>query len=69
LKSKELEEFGADIFIKGVLHYDLMHKLIQWSEDSNGRLSSKIHDLIMDFSFHPQIGEEIALNVLNERIV
>jgi len=30
---------------------------------------SKIHDSIMDFSFHPLIGEEIAMGVLNERLV
>lgn len=30
---------------------------------------SKIHDLIMDFSFHKSIGEEIAMTVLNERII
>lgn len=46
-----------------------MHKIIQRSEEGNSRLCSKIHDLVMDFSFHPQIGEEISMSVLNERIV
>ena len=35
IKSKELEEFGTDLLIKGILHYDLIHKIIQRSEDSN----------------------------------
>lgn len=69
IKSKELEEFGTDLLIKGILHYDLIHKIIQRSEDSNSWLCSKIHDLLMDFSFHPLIGEEITMSVLNERII
>ena len=68
IKSKELEEQGTDLFLKGISHYDLMHKIIQRSEEGNSWLCSKIHDLVMDFSFHPLIGEEISMGVLNDRI-
>jgi hypothetical protein len=32
-------------------------KLLQKSEEGNTRLTNKIHEVLLDFSFHPKLGE------------
>jgi len=35
IKNKEIEERGMELFVKGILHYDIMNKLIWRAEESN----------------------------------
>lgn len=36
---------------------NIVLKLLQKSEESNTRMTNKIHECLLDFSYHPKIGE------------
>ena len=43
-------------------------KLLQRSEEGNTRLTNKIHECLLDYSFHPRIGEAHVASFILQRI-
>lgn len=43
-------------------------KLLQRSEEGNTRLTNKIHECLLDYSFHPRIGEAHVSSYILQRI-
>ena len=44
---------------------EVVPKLLLKSEESNTRLTNKIHETLLDLSYHPKIGEDLtALAIL-----
>ena len=68
VSSSKLEEKGIDIFVRLVTDYDLINKLLERSEESNARISSKAQETLIDFSFHPIIGEGFVSTYLISRL-
>lgn len=48
---------AIDIFKKTFIDRNVVLKLLQKSEEGNTRVTNKIHECLLDFSFHPKIGE------------
>lgn len=46
----------------------VVEKLLLHSEQSNTRVTNKIHESILDMSYQPQIGEDIACIAVLEQI-
>lgn len=40
-----------------VVERNVVHKMLLKSEEGNTRITNKIHEILLDFSFHPGIGE------------
>jgi len=43
-------------------------KLLVKSEESNTRITNKIHEALLDLSYHPKIGEDFIANSLIAQI-
>ena len=67
ISAKELEEKGVDTLVQGITQTELIPKMLLKSEEGS-RVTSKIHEALMDFSFHPVIGEKLVSSYLIERI-
>ena len=66
--SKYIEEKGLECFVRNTTDLDIISKLLVKSEDGNARSVSKVHEAVMDFSYHPGIGEGFAATYLISRI-
>lgn len=66
--SKYVEEKGLECFVRNVTDQDIISKLLLKSEDGNARSVSKVHEAVMDFSYHPGIGEGFAATYLISRL-
>ena len=68
ISSSKLEEKGIDVFVRMVTDYDIINKLLERSEEVNSRISSKAQEALIDFSFHPMIGEGFVSTYLISRL-
>jgi len=58
ISSAKIEQSNAiEIFKKVFIERNIVLKLLQKSEEGNTRMTNKIHECLLDFSFHPKIGE------------
>lgn len=49
---------ALNTFKNAIIHErNVLHKLLLKSEEGNTRITNKIHEILLDFSFHPGIGE------------
>ena len=51
-----------------IVQEEIIQKLLLKSEESNTRLTNKIHEALLDLSYHPKIGEDIVSSAILERI-
>lgn len=68
VSSSKLEEKGLDVFVRLVTEYEIISKLLDKSEEGNTRISNKAQEGIIDFSFHPMIGEGFSSTYLMSRL-
>ena len=68
VSSSKLEEKGIDIFVRMVTEFEIVNKLLERSEEGNSRISSKAQETLIDFSFHPMIGEGFVSTYLISRL-
>lgn len=68
VSSSKLEEKGLDIFVRMVTEFEIITKLLEKSEEGNNRISSKAQEGLIDFSFHPMIGEGFVSTYLISRL-
>ena len=48
------------VFVKVLHEEQIVLNFLQKSEESNTRLTNKIHEALLDLSYHPKIGENIV---------
>jgi hypothetical protein len=46
----------------------IVSKLLLKSEESNTRITNKVHEALLDLSYHPKIGEDFVAKVLIQQI-
>jgi len=68
VSSSKLEEKGLDVFVRLVTELEIVIKLLNKSEEGNARISTKAQEALIDFSFHPMIGEGFVSTYLTSRI-
>lgn len=68
VSSSKLEEKGLDIFVRMISEYEIVIKLLEKSEEGNARISNKAQEGLIDFSFHPMIGEGFVAAYLISRL-
>ena len=70
ISSSKLDQDPAAIamFRSMVAEEEIVQKLLLKSEESNTRLTNKIHETLLDLSYHPKFGEDIASQAILERI-
>ena len=47
---------------------NIVPKLLLKSEESNTRLTNKIHEALLDLSYHPKVGEDLVAAAILQRI-
>ena len=47
---------------------EIVPRLLLKSEESNTRLTNKIHEALLDLSYHPKVGEDLVSAAILERI-
>ena len=57
------------MFRQMIINEEIVPKMLLKSEESNTRLTNKIHESLLDLSYHPKIGEDLVSQALIERIV
>ena len=57
------------VFRQMITQEEVIPKLLLKSEESNTRLTNKIHETLLDLSYHPKVGEDLASQAIIERIV
>ena len=70
ISSSKLDQDPAAIamFKQMVAEEEIVQKLLLKSEESNTRLTNKIHETLLDLSYHPKFGEDIVSQAILERI-
>eukprot|EP00347_Sterkiella_histriomuscorum_P001332 403372439 len=69
ITSPKLENSSAiESFKKTFIDRNAVLKLLQKSEEGNTRMTNKIHECLLDFSFHPKIGEAHVSSFILQRI-
>lgn len=59
--SPKVEQQGiVDSFKNVIIERNIVAKLLQKGEEGNTRLTNKIHEALLDLSFHPKFGEAHA---------
>lgn len=53
----ENSDLAIDNFKRVFIERSITLKLLQRSEEGNTRITNKIHECLLDYSFHPRIGE------------
>lgn len=51
-----------------IIERNIVSKLLLKGEEGNTRLTNKIHETLLDLSFHPKIGEAHASSFILQRI-
>ena len=67
ISSSKVDQDPASIaiFLQMITEEEVVPKLLLKSEESNTRLTNKIHETLLDLSYHPKIGEDLtALAIL-----
>jgi hypothetical protein len=69
ITSAKLEQSKAiEVFKNTFIERNIVTKLLQKSEEGNTRMTNKIHECLLDFSFHPKIGEAHVSSFILQRI-
>lgn len=70
ISSSKLDQDPASIamFRQMIIQEEVVPRLLLKSEESNTRLTNKIHEALLDLSYHPKIGEDLASAAILERI-
>lgn len=70
ITSAKIEETSGvmEAFKNVFIARNIVMKLLQKSEESNTRITNKIHECLLDFSFHPKIGEAHCSSFILQRI-
>ena len=63
VSSAKLEQF-----LRFIADAELVPKFLAKTEDGNVRVISKVHEALIDFAFHPSIGEGFVATYLIARI-
>lgn len=65
ITSSKLEIVGTiEIFKDIFIERNIVYKLLLKSEEGNTRLTNKIHETLLDFSYHPKIGENHVSSII-----
>ena len=65
VSSSKLEEMGEIENIKKIIiEKNIISKLLQKSEEGNTRMTNKIHETLLDLSFHPKVGEALLTSFI-----
>ena len=56
------------MFRKLLAQEEVVPNLLLKSEESNTRLTNKIHEALLDLSYHPKIGEDLVSQAILDRI-
>ena len=57
-----------NMFVDTLRREEIIAKLLLKSEESNTRLTNKIHEALLDLSYHPKIGEDLVAMAILLRI-
>ena len=69
ITSAKLEQSKAiEVFKNTFIERNIVTKLLQKSEEGNTRMTNKIHECLLDFSFHPKIAEAHVSSFILQRI-
>ena len=60
---------AMEMFRQMIISENIAAKLLLKSEESNTRLTNKIHETLLDLSYQPKIGEDLVSQAIIERIV
>ena len=59
---------AISVFTEMLSTEDIIRKLLLKSEESNTRLTNKIHEALLDLSYHPKVGEDFVAAAILEQI-
>lgn len=59
---------SINVFVKVVTNDRIVLKFLQKSEESNTRLTNKIHEALLDLSYHPKVGENLVAQAILDQI-
>ena len=62
------DQASIAIFRQIITQEEVVPKLLLKSEESNTRLTNKIHEALLDLSYHPKIGEDLVSQAILDRI-
>lgn len=70
ISSSKVDQDPASIaiFLQMITEEEVVPKLLLKSEESNTRLTNKIHETLLDLSYHPKIGEDLTALAILQRI-
>jgi len=70
ISSSKIDQDPASIaiFRQMIVQEEVIPRLLQKSEESNTRVTNKIHESLLDLSYHPKIGEDLVSQAILERI-
>lgn len=70
ISSSKIDQDPASIamFRKLLAQEEVVPNLLLKSEESNTRLTNKIHEALLDLSYHPKIGEDLVSQAILDRI-
>ena len=70
ISSSKIDQDPAAIamFRQMMVQEEVISRLLLKSEESNTRLTNKIHETLLDLSYHPKIGEDLVSQAILERI-
>ena len=70
ISSSKIDGDPASIamFLQMITEEEVVPKLLLKSEESNTRLTNKIHESLLDLSYHPKIGEDLVALAILQRI-
>lgn len=56
------------IFRQLLIQENIVSKLLHKSEESNTRLTNKIHETLLDLSYHAKIGSDLVSQAILDKI-
>jgi len=70
ISSSKVDQDPASIamFLQMITEEEVVPKLLLKSEESNTRLTNKIHETLLDLSYHPKIGEDLVALAILQRV-
>jgi hypothetical protein len=69
ISSTKIEKTGTTENLKNaIVERNVVLKLLQKSEEGNTRITNKIHEVLLDLSFNPEIGEALTSSFILQRI-
>ena len=70
ISSSKIDQDSASIamFRQLLVQEEIAPRLLLKSEESNTRLTNKIHETLLDLSYHSLVGEDLVAQAVLERI-